>query len=100
MDPGLRDQEHEAFSRYVLERLGPVLGGAVVGAGVPVYSGVKGAAQSMGLMQDSSPASLEEIKAGYRPLWQAGFGSLKPIINSTFENMKGSPFGVTRPGGN
>lgn len=96
-DLDLRDQEHEAFSRYMLHRLGPVLGPAVVGASVPAYSGIKGAVQAMGGMQDASPASFREVQAGLRPLWQAGFGSLKPIINSTFENMKGSPMNVTRP---
>jgi hypothetical protein len=70
MDLGLRDQEHAAFSRYVLDRLGPLLGPAVVATSVPAYSAVKGGAQAMGMMKDATPASVGEVKAGLAPLAQ------------------------------
>lgn len=68
MNLGLRDEEHAAFSRYLLDHLGPLLGPAVVGAAVPTYSAVKGGAQSLGLMQAATPASWHEILAGLSPL--------------------------------
>lgn len=70
MDLGLRDQEHAAFSKYVLDRLGPLLGPAVVATSVPAYSAAKGGAQAMGMMKDATPASLQEVKAGLSPLAQ------------------------------
>jgi hypothetical protein len=68
MNLGLRDQEHAAFSRYLLDQLGPILGPAVVGAAVPAYSAAKGGAQSLGLMKDATPASWHEVLAGLAPL--------------------------------
>lgn len=72
MNLGLRDQEHAAFSRYVLDRLGPLLGPAVVATSVPAYSTAKGLAQSVGMMKDATPASLQEVKVGLSPLWGGG----------------------------
>lgn len=69
-DLALRDAEHAAFSRYLMSSLGPVLGPAVVATSVPAYSAVKGVAQAMGGMQDSTPASLREVHAGLTPLYQ------------------------------
>jgi hypothetical protein len=80
-DLGLRDQEHAAFSRYLLERLGPLLGGGVVAAGVPAYSAVKGARQMVGGMKDATPASFGEVKAGLSPLW-GGDGGPQPLANT------------------
>lgn len=91
MDLTLRDQEHEAFSRYMLHKLGPVLGPAVVGTSVPAYSGIKAAAQAMGGMKDATPASFQEVRAGLRPLWEAGFGSSRPIIDQTFKGLLQKP---------
>jgi hypothetical protein len=68
MDLGLRDQEHAAFSQYLLHRLGPLLGPAVVATSVPAYSAVKGGAQAMGMMQNATPASMQEVKAGLSPI--------------------------------
>lgn len=68
MDLGLRDQEHAAFSRYVLDRLGPLLGPAVVATSVPAYSATKAVAQPLGMMQGATPASVGEVKAGLAPL--------------------------------
>lgn len=69
MDLGLRDKEHAAFSRYVLERLGPLLGSGVVAAAPPVYNAMKGGAQALGMMKDATPASMQAVKAGWSPLW-------------------------------
>jgi hypothetical protein len=90
-DLTLRDQEHAAFSRYMLEKLGPVLGPLVVGTSVPAYSAVKGTAQAVGGMQDATPASFREVGAGLQPLWQAGFGSLRPVIDQTFKDLLQKP---------
>jgi len=91
MDLALRDEEHAAFSRYMLDKLGPVLGPLVIGTSVPAYSGIKGAVQAMGGMQDATPASLQEVRAGLQPLWPAGFGSLRPVIDQTFKNLLQKP---------
>lgn len=66
----LRDQEHAAFSRYVIDTLGPVAGRAVVAAGVPVYSGFKAGIQAAGGMKKATPASMREVLAGLKPLWE------------------------------
>lgn len=67
-DLALRDAEHAAFSRYVIDKLGPVIGPAVVATSVPVYSAAKGAIQIVGGMKAATPASFREIRAGLRPL--------------------------------
>lgn len=68
MDLNLRDQEHAAFSRYMLNQLGPLLGPAVVATSVPAYSAAKAVAQPLGMMQGATPASLREVQAGLSPL--------------------------------
>lgn len=68
MNLGLRDQEHAAFSRYLLHQLGPVLGTGVVAASVPAYSAVKAVAQPLGMMKGATPASMQEVKAGLSPI--------------------------------
>lgn len=67
-DLGLRDQEHAAFSKYLLHTLGPLLGTGVVAASVPAYSAAKAVAQPLGLMKDATPASMQEVKAGLSPI--------------------------------
>lgn len=71
-DLGLRDREHAAFSQYLIDKLGPVLGRAVVATSVPMYSGGKLIIQSMGGMKGATPPSFREIAAGLRPLVKAG----------------------------
>lgn len=78
LDLGLRDQEHAAFSRYLLHQLGPVLGPAVVATSVPAYSAAKGGAQALGMMKDATPASFREVGAGLSPL--------VPQVNPEFAN--------------
>lgn len=69
MNLGLRDQEHAAFSKHVLDTLGPILGPAVVAASVPAYSAAKAIAQPLGMMKGATPPSFGEVKAGLSPLW-------------------------------
>jgi hypothetical protein len=78
MNLNLRDQEHAAFSQMLLHRLGPILGPAVVMSSVPAYSAAKGGAQSMGMMQNATPASFREVRAGLSPLWGGQIGPQKP----------------------
>jgi len=68
-DLALRDAEHEAFSRLMLRKLGPVLGRAVVATSVPVYTAGKLFVKSVGGMKGATPPSVREIVAGLRPLW-------------------------------
>lgn len=64
----LRNAEHALFSYYMIDKLGPILGAAVVGVSVPLYSLVKSLAKMMGLLKKATPPSWQEMQYGLRPL--------------------------------
>lgn len=67
-DLALRDAEHEALSRYVIAKYGPVTGRMMVASFVPVYSAGKLILKPLGGYKGATPPSFREVAAGLRPL--------------------------------
>lgn len=61
--------EHADFARQWAQQ-NPAVALPSLLAGIPAYSGVKALAQRLGMMQNRSPASLEEMGAAYRGMWE------------------------------
>lgn len=92
-------QEHDAFSRSLLERFGPLMGGLLVGGAIPGWQGAKAVTQGIGSLipganeamdrwfpeglqpQRGSTPGFDELAAGLRPLWSSQvpeYAAMKP----------------------
>lgn len=79
----LRDWHHQAFTRGIMERFGPVLGRMIAGSGIPLWQVMKMLSQNVpGGRQASQylPQSLQP-HLGTPPTWgQLGTG-LRPLLS-------------------
>ncbi len=104
----LRNAEHALFSQDVIDRLGPVLGRAVVGAAVPTYSAAKAVAQALPTpvgqavdrvapfrLAGATPPTLDEVRWGLRPVWGSIVPQPAPAAPNPYANLL-QLLGVTR----
>jgi len=85
MDTRLRDLQHQAFTRMLLEQYGPVWGRLLAFGMIPAWQGAKAVAQHTGApgrwasqqlpvgMQPhrGTPPSWEQLRTGWAPIFQA-----------------------------